>query len=123
VEGSLSRGKGSKLPAGPERQTSNEGPEVAQVHGPDRALSQANSKLPAERILDVLRHSPSGLTAKEVAERLGAPVSHVGSRLSKLAAYGVIKKRRGRIASDAAPCAIYDLSIVTLTPVLPSAPE
>jgi formylmethanofuran dehydrogenase subunit E len=40
-----------------------------------------------------LPHSPSGLTAKKVAERVGAPVSHVGSRLSKLATYEVIKKR------------------------------
>src|SRR5260221_8762113 len=59
------------------------------------------------RILEILQDCPSGLSANEVADRLGATVSNVGSRLSKLAAYGIIKKTRGRIASDASPCAIY----------------
>ena len=59
------------------------------------------------RILETLRACPSGLTAKEVADQLGADHSNIGSRLSKLAAYGIISKTRGRIASDASPCAIY----------------
>jgi predicted transcriptional regulator len=58
-------------------------------------------------LLQTLRDCPSGLTAKEVAHRLGADHSNIGSRLSKLAAYGIISKTRGRIASDASPCAIY----------------
>jgi Fe2+ or Zn2+ uptake regulation protein len=59
------------------------------------------------RILEILQDCPSGLTAKEVADRLGATVSNTGSGLSKLAAYGIIKMTRGRIASDTSPCAIY----------------
>jgi DNA-binding Lrp family transcriptional regulator len=59
------------------------------------------------RILEMLRDYPSGLTAKEVADRLGADQSNIGSRLSKLAAYGIISKTRGRISIDASPCAIY----------------
>ena len=58
-------------------------------------------------ILETLQGCPSGLSAKEVADRLGASPSNIGSRLSKLAAYGIIQKRRGRIASDVSPCAIY----------------
>ena len=61
-----------------------------------------------DRILEILRSCPYGLTAKEVAGRLGATVSNISSRLSKLAAYGIIIKTRGRIAHDASPCAIYN---------------
>jgi DNA-binding Lrp family transcriptional regulator len=64
-------------------------------------------KKSTNRLLETLQSCPSGLTAKEVADRLGASPSNVGSRLSKLAAYGIIKKTRGRIASDGSPCAIY----------------
>jgi hypothetical protein len=59
------------------------------------------------RILETLHGCPSGLTAKQVADRLSADLKNIGSRLSKLAAYGIISKTRGRIASDASPCAIY----------------
>jgi DNA-binding Lrp family transcriptional regulator len=48
------------------------------------------------------------LTAKEVADRLGATAGNISSRLSKLAAYGIIRKTRGRIAHDAPACAIYN---------------
>ena len=61
----------------------------------------------ADRILEILHGCPCGLTAKDVANRLGASPSNIGSRLSKLAAYGIIKRTRGRVASDASPCAIY----------------
>jgi DNA-binding IclR family transcriptional regulator len=60
-----------------------------------------------DRVLEVLQDSPCGLTATEVAERLGKAADNISSRLSKLAAYGVIKKTRGRIHCDAALCAIY----------------
>ncbi len=60
-----------------------------------------------DRILEILQDCPCGLTANEVADRLGAARSNIGSRLSKLAAYGIIKRTRGTIASDASPCAIY----------------
>jgi hypothetical protein len=61
-----------------------------------------------DRIVDILRGCPYGLTAKEVASRLGATAGNISSRLSKLAAYGIIMKTRGRIAHDASPCAIYN---------------
>jgi hypothetical protein len=61
-----------------------------------------------DRIVDILRGCPYGLTAKEVASRLGATAGNISSRLSKLAAYGIIIKTRGRIAHDASPCAIYN---------------
>jgi DNA-binding transcriptional ArsR family regulator len=60
-----------------------------------------------ERILEILRHCPYGLTAKEVAERLGATPSTISSQLRKLADHGAIIKTRGRIAHNASPCAIY----------------
>jgi predicted transcriptional regulator len=58
-------------------------------------------------LVEMLREYPSGLTAKDVADRLGADRRNIGSQLSKLAAYGIIKSTRGRMASDASPCAIY----------------
>jgi predicted transcriptional regulator len=60
-----------------------------------------------DRILEILRSCPYGLTAKEVASRLDATASNISSRLSKLAAYGIVIKTRGRIAHDASPSAIY----------------
>jgi transcriptional regulator len=64
-----------------------------------------------DRILEILRSCPYGLTAKEVASRLGATASNISSRLSKLAAYGIIVKTRGRIAHNVSPCAIYNVPI------------
>lgn len=61
-----------------------------------------------DRILEILRDCPYGLTAKEVAERLGATAGNISSRLSKLAAYGIIRKTRGRIAHNVPACAIYN---------------
>jgi len=46
-----------------------------------------------ERIIAILQESP-GLTSKEIAERLGATGGNLSSRLSKLAAYGIIGKAR-----------------------------
>jgi hypothetical protein len=60
-----------------------------------------------DRILEILRSRPRGLTAKEVAQQLGATSSNISSRLSKLAAYGVLEKTRGKIACDVSVCAIY----------------
>jgi hypothetical protein len=63
--------------------------------------------VPADQILNILRNSPAGLTAKEVAEQLGGTPSNIGSRLSKFAAYGIIKQNRGRTAPRASSGAIY----------------
>jgi DNA-binding Lrp family transcriptional regulator len=76
-----------------------------------------------DRILEILRGCPYGLTAKEVAGRLGATVSNISSRLSKLAAYGIIIKTRGRIAHNASPCAIYNVPIAASATSSPAPPE
>jgi DNA-binding Lrp family transcriptional regulator len=60
-----------------------------------------------DRILEILRGCPHGLTAKEIAKRLGVTPSNISSRLSKLAAYGIIKKTRGRTAHNVSACSIY----------------
>src|SRR5262245_52887715 len=49
-----------------------------------------------ERIIAILLGSPNGLTSNEIAQRLGATAGSITSRLSKLAAYGVIGKTRHR---------------------------
>jgi predicted transcriptional regulator len=61
----------------------------------------------ADRVVEILQSSPCGLTAREVAVQLGRTADNISSRLSKLAAYGIIKKTRGGVAYDAAVCAIY----------------
>jgi predicted transcriptional regulator len=60
-----------------------------------------------ERIIEMLRDFPNGLTTREVAERFGETPGNISSKLSKLAAYGIIGKARGRIISDGSPGAIY----------------
>jgi DNA-binding transcriptional regulator GbsR (MarR family) len=45
-----------------------------------------------ERIVAILQESPNGLTSNEIAERLGVTAGNISSRLSKLAAYGIIGK-------------------------------
>jgi hypothetical protein len=91
-------------------------PELAlQADGVDEAaniVSPLKAALPADLILNILRNSPSGLTAKEVADRLGGTPSSIGSRLSKFAAYGIIKQNRRRTAPTASPGAVYTLPIL-----------
>ena len=79
---------------------------------PGGGFGETGMKL-TDRILEILRGCPYGLTAKEVAGRLDATVSNISSRLSKLAAYGIIVKTRGRIAHDASPCAIYNAPLAS----------
>jgi hypothetical protein len=45
-----------------------------------------------ERIVAILQECPNGLTSKEIADRLGATGGNISSRLSKMAAYGIIGK-------------------------------
>jgi hypothetical protein len=59
------------------------------------------------RIIEILRSCPSGLSTKDIAVRLGTTVSNVSSRLSKLAAYGVIGKVRGTLAIHGTKGAVY----------------
>jgi hypothetical protein len=75
-------------------------------------LPPLKAVLPADHILNVLRNSPSGLTAKEVADQLGGTLSNIGSRLSKFAAYGIIKQNRGRTTPTASSSAVYTFPIL-----------
>ncbi len=47
-----------------------------------------------ERIIAILQGSPNGLTSNEITELLGPTAKNMSSRLSKLAAYGIIGKVR-----------------------------
>ena len=49
-----------------------------------------------ERIVAIPQESPNGLTSNQIAERLGVTAGNISSRLSKLAAYGIIGKTRYR---------------------------
>ena len=59
------------------------------------------------RIIHILRGCPNGLTSKDIAERLGATRRNLSSRLSKLAAYGIIDRVRGTVAEHGTKGAIY----------------
>ena len=60
-----------------------------------------------DRICDILRAAPMGLSATEVARQLGVSKNSISSRLSKLVAYGILRKVRSRPAPHLPPCAIY----------------
>jgi hypothetical protein len=90
-------------------------PELAQADGVDEAaniLPSLKAALSADLILNILRNSPSGLTAREVADQLGGTRSNIGSRLSKFAAYGIIKQNRRRTAATVSSGAIYTLPMM-----------
>jgi DNA-binding Lrp family transcriptional regulator len=59
------------------------------------------------RIIQILRGCPNGLTSKDIAERLGTTRRNLSSRLSKLAAYGIIGQVRGSVAEHGTKGAIY----------------
>jgi predicted transcriptional regulator len=59
------------------------------------------------RIIEILRNCPSGLTTKDIAERLGTTAGNVSSPLSKMAAYGIIGKLQGTVASHGTKAAVY----------------
>ena len=59
------------------------------------------------RVIEILRSCPNGLTTKDIAERLGTTTVSLSSRLSKLAAYGIIGKSRGTMASHGTKGAVY----------------
>ena len=60
-----------------------------------------------ERIIEMLRGSPNGLTSKDIAERLGTTAGDISSRLSKLAAYGIIGKGRGALVGYSSKETVY----------------
>jgi transcriptional regulator len=59
------------------------------------------------RIIEILRSCPNGLTTRDIAVRLDTTAGNVSSRLSKLAAYGVIDKVRGTMALHGTKGAVY----------------
>ena len=69
-------------------------------------LDQAMTDFP-DRIIQILRGCPNGLTSKDIAERLGTTRRNLSSRLSKLAAYGIIGRVRGTVAEHGTKGAIY----------------
>jgi DNA-binding transcriptional regulator GbsR (MarR family) len=60
-----------------------------------------------ERVIGILRGSPDGLTSKDIAERLGTTAGSISSRLSKLAAYGVIGKGHGAVVGQSSRENVY----------------
>ena len=66
----------------------------------DARTCEGLMKRSTDRILEILQDCPAGLTAKEVADRLGASPSNIGSRLSKFAAYGIISAAIGGLGRD-----------------------
>jgi len=59
------------------------------------------------RIIEILRGCPSGLTSKDIAKLLDTSPVNLSSRLSKLAAYGIIGKVRGTRAAHNTNATIY----------------
>jgi DNA-binding transcriptional regulator GbsR (MarR family) len=51
----------------------------------------------SDAVIALLRSAPQGLTSKDIAARLGTTAGNISSRLSKLAAYGVIGRSRGAL--------------------------
>ena len=68
------------------------------------------------RIIEILRGCPSGLTSKDIAKLLGTSPVNLSSRLSKLAAYGIIGKIRGTSAVHGTNAAIYRVHVSRLRP-------
>jgi DNA-binding NarL/FixJ family response regulator len=64
---------------------------VADCRPPGLTAMKSNFQ---ERIIAILQETPNGLTSNEIAKRLGATGGNLSSRLSKLAAYGIIGKAR-----------------------------
>jgi DNA-binding transcriptional regulator GbsR (MarR family) len=60
-----------------------------------------------ERVIGMLRGSPDGLTSKDIGERLGTTAGNISSRLSKLAAYGLIGKTHGALVGRSSRENVY----------------
>jgi hypothetical protein len=58
-------------------------------------------------VIEILRGSPNGLTAIEIAQRLGTTAGSINSRLSKMAAYGIIGRARGTLVHHASRGNVY----------------
>jgi len=58
-------------------------------------------------IIEILRASPNGLTSNDIAARLGTRAGNLSSRLSKLAAYGIIGKVRRTLGGNHSRATVY----------------
>jgi hypothetical protein len=83
------------------------------LSGSGAALGKSMATKLTDRILEILRSCPYGLTAQEVAGQLNATAGNISSRLSKLAAYGIIVKTPGRLAHNVSPRAIYNAPVAS----------
>jgi hypothetical protein len=70
-------------------------------------------------VIEILRGSPNGLTAIEIAQHLGTTAGSISSRLSKLAAYGIIGRTRGTLVGHASRRNIYQAPERTALRVFP----
>jgi DNA-binding transcriptional regulator GbsR (MarR family) len=61
----------------------------------------------SDLIIEMLRASPNGLTSNDLAARLGTSAGNLSSRLSKLAAYGVIGKARRPLDRNDSRATVY----------------
>jgi hypothetical protein len=73
-------------------------------------------------VIEILRGSPNGLTAIEIAQRLGTTAGNINSRLSKLAAYGIIGRVRGTLVHHASRGNVYLAPEPTAMPTATSSP-
>jgi predicted transcriptional regulator len=76
-----------------------------------------------ECIIEMLRSCPSGLTTREVAARLGEASGSISSKLSKLAAYGIIGKGARTVGNGARGAVYHALSTEHRPPVLQKLPR
>ena len=63
----------------------------------------------ADRVLQILSNCHSGLTSDQIAERLGTTTGKVSSPLSKLAAYGLIRRLWIETGANARRKPVYGL--------------
>jgi hypothetical protein len=68
----------------------------------DWTSARRKMSITAQKLLDVLRAAPEGLTTKEVSAKLGVGPYDAGGRLSKLAAYGKIERIKGKLPCEKA---------------------
>lgn len=76
---------------------------------PIRALDLGKSQMSdfSNFIIEMLRASPNGLTTIDIAARLGTTAGNLSSRLSKLAAYGIIGKARRPLGGNGSRGTVY----------------
>jgi DNA-binding MarR family transcriptional regulator len=66
----------------------------------------------SDRIIELLRASPDGLTSNDIAARLGTTGGNLSSRLSKLAAYGIIGRVRRPLDRNGPRATVYQLQAI-----------